>query len=479
MAVSIAESSRMNKEPDNELSLLQQEERRYVFWSLYVIDKVSALVLGNAPLLVDLNCTLRLPEEERSFRETQQNNMTSLATAKDSYSTRGGFAKLIVACSLVGQLATLSQDDTLCWGRFGGSLLELHKSLSARIRRLGSMLSEEEGSFTTPTGVDGRVQIMYARSMFHCIGIFINHPFFVKRYIPANQRSPQVCTRTNQQCREHAERLGDWLRSANSYDAVPHNQLFPGYAIFNAGLVQCLFMCSPDRAIASKSRQLYGRLKTLLFQQAVSGVSSDPDYYIRTLEYFANRPGAAHLLADASSTYMPRSGQPGLWHFLDFAWLDDLLSPNEASNGHASEETIREPVASYETSSAAFPCFNTASSDTPQPSIEDLNRRTPQRQSSETSVQDWNNNISAMHDTSPLPFGFMPHNEDISNGTGMPTPSQSPPFGLSDEQQSYEMMDVEPESFAKWVASAYSRWDASFPDPGNLNKNQDIRLLYG
>lgn len=491
MAVSVAESSGMNKEPDDQLSILQQEERRYVFWSLYVIDKVSALVLGNAPLLADHSCFLRLPEEQKLFRKSQQNNMTNLSAAKDSYSTRGGFSKLIVACSLVGQLAALSQDDTLYRGRFGGSLLELHKTLAAQIRRLGSMLSEEEGSTSATSGVEGRVQMMYARSMFHCIGIFINHPFFVKRYIPTNQRSPQVCIRTNQQCREHAERLGDWLRSAKSYDAVPHNQLFPGYAIFNACLVFCLFMNSPDRVVAAKSREQYEKLKILLYQQAVSGNSTDPDYYIRTLDHFASRPGAAGLLADASNTYIPTSRSPGLWHFLDFSWLDDHFSfgPKQDSQRKNSKENKEDDclAMSYAMSSSTdtqFPCFNTSSSDNPNSNIDQ--RMAPvqhasQRSSPDESIPTWTNPKASASEMQHYGFTTMQDNEYQGN-TGMPTPSQSPPFiNINNYQQIYGSMDSDTESFGNWVASAYSRWDDdTMQDLGNqCNSAGEMRLLYG
>lgn len=331
----MAQNLRLAQEPSNGLPIDQQEERRCVFWTLYLMDKMSALFLGFPYILSSQECSLRLPEEELDFRNRLRNNMPDLKTVKQgAMLLHGAFAKLVLTASTMSTLVALTQDgrlnQALLRGSSNDSLAMLHSEMKHLQRVLQDDLprrssqvqpareqSERQGSKQVRS-----VQNMYPRALYHLLGMFINHPFFTRKLYRYEHMLSEILDRTNSECRLHADQLIEWICTSSAHDSVPHNQLFPGYIIFNAGLVHCLFMHSPDADIASKSKTLYWESRKALCQNALSGEKLHAQSFLEVLEFFADNPGSAASIVDPSQTPTSlESKSLSLWRFLDFAWL--------------------------------------------------------------------------------------------------------------------------------------------------------------
>lgn len=65
-------------EPDSSLPQVQQEERRRVFWSFYIADKLISCGRQRPPAILDENCKVRLPGDECAFRAGQHSKTATL-----------------------------------------------------------------------------------------------------------------------------------------------------------------------------------------------------------------------------------------------------------------------------------------------------------------------------------------------------------------------------------------------------------------
>lgn len=299
------------------------------------MDKLSALALGFPYILSTQECSLRLPEEEMTFRNRQRNNMPDLKTVKQcAMPLYGAFAKLVLAASTMGTLISLTQDGRLNQALLQGSSSDSLTMLLSEMRHLESVLQDDlprrssqshsvrEQSERRSSNKFHPVQIMYPRALYHLLRMLINHPFFTRKLFRHEHKLSDILNQTDSECRLHADQLIEWVCSSSANDSVPHNQLFPGYIIFNAGLIHCLFMHSPDADIASKSKKLYWESRRVLCSNALSGERLHAQSFLEVLEFFADNPGNAAVIADTSQTNISvESKSLSLWRFLDFAWL--------------------------------------------------------------------------------------------------------------------------------------------------------------
>jgi hypothetical protein len=68
LSIRIAQDLRLMMEPDPAMSYIDQEERRWVFWSIYILDKLCSCGRGRPAALADAQFLIQLPCDEESFR---------------------------------------------------------------------------------------------------------------------------------------------------------------------------------------------------------------------------------------------------------------------------------------------------------------------------------------------------------------------------------------------------------------------------
>lgn len=107
-------------EPDPRLPFLEQEERRRLFWSTYILDRIVSCGRQRPTTIRDSDCSVNLPCDERFFRvgkEAKSPSMGQLSSAETSEASP--FALGILAVSILGRCVSVCFNDT-----------QIHKSKS-------------------------------------------------------------------------------------------------------------------------------------------------------------------------------------------------------------------------------------------------------------------------------------------------------------------------------------------------------------
>jgi hypothetical protein len=103
-------------EPDPSLQFLEKEERRRVFWSAYILDRLVSCGRQRPPLFRDRDCSVNLPCDELAFRKggsetiTTSLNLAQLSSAEIAEEA-SPFAVAILACKILGCCASVCFDN--------------------------------------------------------------------------------------------------------------------------------------------------------------------------------------------------------------------------------------------------------------------------------------------------------------------------------------------------------------------------------
>lgn len=109
LSIRLAQDLQLMLEPDSELSFVEQEERRRVFWSIYLLDKLCSCGRARPAAIPDAHCQVQLPGTEEDFLNGVWKKTPTLKQAL-SASTQGderpSNAALVVAvASIIGKCA--------------------------------------------------------------------------------------------------------------------------------------------------------------------------------------------------------------------------------------------------------------------------------------------------------------------------------------------------------------------------------------
>ena len=378
----------MTSEPSGDLPATLQEEQRCVVWTLYVVDKIAALSFDSSYALSDQECMIRLPEDEHTFQQTLHNGMPDLATIKAHPGmVISAYAKLVFAASVIGSLVVLCHGSGTCSSHFSSRCDSTYVLLATRAKQLAVVLGIENLGSTSISATGNTknklnekqvsVQELYAHALYHLIEVFINHPFFIRREIKLieSPRSQPFLHRSLAECREHARMLTQYVAKSRESDTVPHLQLVPGYIIFNAALIHCIFANSRDRNIASTSRELYEISRTMLLQQALADNNPRLQSYLAVLEFFMRNPGVSDLLVDPTLTcFRHPSTSSSYWRMLDFDWLCEQLcldmteqpAPDQVLPSHKQQYRLNSVVTSSSDNTSAGPSRGPSTPITPE-----------------------------------------------------------------------------------------------------------------
>lgn len=99
-------------QPPTQLPPESQEERRRVFWSLYILDRLASCGRGHPATILESTCQLSLPCDEQSWRNRMP--AKSAATLKQFSASRSlppvensPFALVVLCASVLGRAAQL------------------------------------------------------------------------------------------------------------------------------------------------------------------------------------------------------------------------------------------------------------------------------------------------------------------------------------------------------------------------------------
>ena len=257
-------------EPDKDMGPIQQEERRRVFWSFFLCDKMISCGRERPPVINDNQCKLQLPADESMWRAGHYHQTPTLDKLADDntdsvLNTLSPFAITIVVASLLGRCAQYALGEheevtpggkTLPWNprskysSIHSQLLQLESEVGLN-EPLGPKIAH---MCTLPDGsVDqhSAAPLVLAHTLFFLCQCLLYHPFLIKqRLARIGQKTPQsFLAQTFHSCRAAAtalSRLMDDVKSLNCESLTPFYDPFYGYCTMVAGTIHSMFMSSSD-----------------------------------------------------------------------------------------------------------------------------------------------------------------------------------------------------------------------------------------
>ena len=272
MSVRFAQGLRLNSEPDSALPIWQQEEHRRVFWSVYLLDKLVSCSRNHPPTILDMDCTLKLPASEESFRAQVCEEMPTLEVLHKLPDITpclklDDFALTILAASFLGRVLiyTLQQGSYLSYppwdsrsdyAKMVSMLLSFECLLTTKDDDYQCAL---ESTFTTIAGIDRQRagHFIWSRGLYQLCNCFLTHPFLMRRTLNRYRDTyPRSYLRdASRRCQDCAGQLSAILRAVSETGCCARGS-FLGYLAVAAGTVHQVYTHSKnefERVIAAES----------------------------------------------------------------------------------------------------------------------------------------------------------------------------------------------------------------------------------
>ncbi|KAL5381303.1 hypothetical protein DPSP01_007294 [Paraphaeosphaeria sporulosa] len=275
LAIRLAQDFRLQIEPEKDLNPIQQEERRRVFWSFYLCDKLISCGRERPAVILDDQCRLQLPIDENEFRNGNYQQTPTLEHLIDEnafsvISTLSPFAVAAVMASLLGRCAQYalgeqeeqtSSGKTFPWNP-RSKYSSIHSSLLQIESELGlseSLVEKITNHFTSSDGTIDQhraAPLVLSHALFYLCQCLLYHPFLLRqRLVRLGQRSPQsFLAQIFHSCRAAAtslSKLMDEVKSLCCETLSTSHDPFYGYCTMVAGTIHSMFLQSSDPLIVN------------------------------------------------------------------------------------------------------------------------------------------------------------------------------------------------------------------------------------
>ncbi|KAF5518243.1 putative transcriptional regulatory protein [Colletotrichum aenigma] len=195
LAIRIAQDLQLMREPSEKLSIIEQEERRRCFWSIYLLDKLVSCGKDRHLAISDEDCSVRLPCDETTFRIGGLERNVTLHQLHDwntdPSSARGNFPIAILAGSALGRCTRNVLHDREVDGVPPWDSRSEYASINSILLLVESRLQMDQISIdsivetnrTEEGSIDHQVvgHVIFARTVFNLCHCLLNHPFLLRR----------------------------------------------------------------------------------------------------------------------------------------------------------------------------------------------------------------------------------------------------------------------------------------------------------
>ena len=344
-------------EPAQDLPVAKQEERRRLFWSLYMLDRFLSCSRQHPHAILDRDCQVQLPSSEASFRRgivQKTEILGNVGAGNEETNYRPGqFALLVLMGRTLGRCARYMLDsrqaskETLPWNpqseyvAINSTLLCYECYLDTDIS-----LNMESEADLEPAG-----HVIFSRMIFHLCHCLLNHPFLLRMRVDAtNAKAPMTW---------YAAALKLGLRHAGHLSAIfgaareagfTASTTFYGYCLLIAGTIHVLHTHTHDPELLVETTEQVnsdlnhlddiakywnnaGRIVSILFSWLV--MLTNTASKVAALRAFSTIGPRFSALLNASPlpTPLSESDLQILWSMVDFGILSDSAkSLPEAGN---------------------------------------------------------------------------------------------------------------------------------------------------
>lgn len=272
-ALRLALRGRFHLEPDPSLPLVDKEERRRTFWSLYIQDRLISLSREYIPVLRDSQCKVRLPCSELAFRSSREEHTPQL----EDLNSDSVDDSVVEICSPLAQCVVIASslsrvteyvllEDRASKPAPPWSPRSPYAIVSSNLMQLESYfamnkpISDELDRKCTVNGaIDQQLAgpLIYSRLLFHLCHCLLHHPFLLKRLTQqSQQRAPaRFLSTTWDTCRFHAVCLSN-LNQLRSQNLVLTTSLY-GYSTMIAGTIHVLSLHDRTSSTSAGAEEHY------------------------------------------------------------------------------------------------------------------------------------------------------------------------------------------------------------------------------
>ena len=252
------------------LPYAEQEERRRVFWSVYLLDRLVSCGRGRPPAIVDASCHVQVPCDESIWRDglwAKTQSLDEMTNRTLSVAQRQGpFAQVIAIAHVLGRCAQYVLQDFNIRGPhppwdpgsdFAGIESDLlHFEAYLEIQRPVSEMLEPHISAEGAVDNQSTGPIIFSRALFHLCYCLLNHPFLLRRRINTcrNLAPISFIQRSSDMAWLHAQQMMTLIREARKSGCSFHSSS-SGYAVTVAGSIIALRTYDAD-SIASEQAQI-------------------------------------------------------------------------------------------------------------------------------------------------------------------------------------------------------------------------------
>lgn len=243
-------------DPPAYLPVIEQEERRRVFWSVYLLDRLVSCGRGRPPAIVDASCHLQLPCEDDLWKCGIWKKTLSLDQMTDRTlvmpERQSKFARLIATSHIMGRCAQYTmqefnirsphplwesgsdfaaiESDLLHAENYLELQFPLEQMLSAHITAEGTLDHQQTGP------------IIYSRAWFHLCHCLLYHPFLLRRRLEAcfNPPPASFLSRAFRTSWQHAQQMVQLTEDTRRCGGLFVSS-FSGYCLTVAGSILALW----------------------------------------------------------------------------------------------------------------------------------------------------------------------------------------------------------------------------------------------
>jgi hypothetical protein len=247
-----------------------QEERRRVFWSIYILDKLCSCSRARPSVIADAHCRVQLPCDELTFRNGEWKKMPTLAQLLSSQVSvvehPGNLSLVVLTASILGRCAqncihesnrTDSQlppwDSKSDFATIYAALLQIETQFD-----MSRCISEALRDDCTKDGIiDMQLAgpLIFYRILFQTCHCLLCHPFLLYQQLRTKypKPPPSFLNRTLQTSREHGFATSRLIRDVRGMGCSIFYS-FIGYCTTVASGIHALFLNDSDLTISREAR---------------------------------------------------------------------------------------------------------------------------------------------------------------------------------------------------------------------------------
>ncbi|TVY37813.1 putative transcriptional regulatory protein [Lachnellula subtilissima] len=283
LSIRIAQDLCLMNEPNPSLSYEDQEERRRVFWSIYILDKLCSCGRARPAAIADAHCRVQLPCDDAAFRDSVYKTTSTLdrtlcAGDSSTYYPEGGLALVVLVACILGRSAQHSIHESSngeTWLPPWDSKSEFATIYSVLLQletrfELGGSINEAIQRNSLPGGGPNMQivgSLIFAKAIFHTSQCILHHPFLLSLQLKNNglKAPASFLSRALQTCREHACSMSELL-SESSRAGCTAFYSFIGYCATVASGIHTMFLNNTDVYIHQKAVECIKSDKVFLGQ---------------------------------------------------------------------------------------------------------------------------------------------------------------------------------------------------------------------